>query len=441
MSQDFLERCNEKMQSLYDCCGKKVNELYAKLAEEVQSLYNHCKAQASELVAKLLEKVQLLYNDCLEKIAAIVTQVKAVIAVAAAVAKIQLTMLERRVRLLVMSYVNKVQTKVQELVGRVQSKQHEIVGRIKVRYHAMRMMWRRNQHFTFWFIPADGQNIAKTHVKKTHLKYALTAVASFLVFVTCTIGVLAHFAVQNEQQKQELAAYKQTKSEQEQTIRQLRLMAETNQKKLAALSKLEDQVRNQMEKSGAQLPPKSNASDYAGQGGPVLGSANPANIVLEQEKNIGLEADAKKVDLENLLSAIEAENYRREVTPSQWPTSGGYISSSFGGRANPFGGYGRDWHPGIDIATDYGEPVYASAAGYVQQAGWYGGYGIYARINHDYGYQTAYGHMSRVVCSAGQYVKKGEIIGYVGSTGYSTGPHLHFEVIHYGEQVDPSSLM
>lgn len=62
MSQNFLERCNEKMQSIYDCCGKKVNELYAKLAEKVQSLYNHCKAQASELVAKLLEKVQLLYN-------------------------------------------------------------------------------------------------------------------------------------------------------------------------------------------------------------------------------------------------------------------------------------------------------------------------------------------------------------------------------------------
>ena len=430
MSQNFLERCNEKMQSLYDCCGKKANELYAKLAEEVQSLYNHCKVQASELVAKLLEKI-----------AAVIAQVKAVLAVAAAVAKIQLTMLERRVRLQVMSFVNKVEAKLQEIVERIQAKKCRIVGRMKARYHALRSTWRRNQHFTFWFIPADGQNIAKTHVKKTHLKYAMTAVASFLVFVSCTIGVLAHFAVQNEQQKQELAAYKQTKSEQEQTIRQLRLMAETNQKKLAALSKLEDQVRSQMEKSGAKLPPKSNASDYAGQGGPVLGSANPANIVLEQEKNIGLEADAKKADLENLLSAIEAENYRREVTPSQWPTSGGYISSSFGGRANPFGGYGRDWHPGIDIATDYGEPIYASAAGYVQQAGWYGGYGIYARINHDYGYQTAYGHMSRVVCSAGQYVKKGEIIGYVGSTGYSTGPHLHFEVIHYGEQVDPSSLM
>lgn len=441
MSQNFLERCNEKMQSIYDYCGKKAKQLYAELLAAVQSLYNHCEVKAREFYAMLLEKVQLLYNGCLEKIAAIVAQVKAVIAVAVAVAKIQLAMVDRRVRLQVMSFVNKVQAKQQELVERIQAKKRRVVGRMKARYHALSSTWRRNQHFTFCFIPADGQNIAKTHVKKTHLKYAMTAVASFLVFVSCTIGVLAHFAAQNEQQKQELAAYKQNKSEQEQTIRQLRLMAETNQKKLAALSKLEDQVRSQMEKSGAQLPPKSNASDYAGQGGPVLGSANPANIVLEQEKNIGLEADAKKVDLENLLSAIEAENYRREVTPSQWPTSGGYISSSFGGRANPFGGYGRDWHPGIDNATDYGEPVYASAAGYVQQAGWYGGYGIYARINHDYGYQTAYGHMSRVVCRAGQYVKKGEIIGYVGSTGYSTGPHLHFEVIHYGEQVDPSSLM
>ena len=219
MSQYFLERCSKKMQSLYDYCITKASELYTKLLEEVQSLYNYCKAKANVLVAKLLEEVQLLYNDCLEKIIAFIAQVKAVIAVAAAAAKIQLSMLERRVRLQVMSIVNK-----------VQDKQRRIVRRIKARYNSLRMMWHRNQHFTFWFIPADGQNIAKTHVKKTHLKYAFTAVASFLVAVTCTIGVLAHFAVQNEQQKQELAAYKQTKSEQEQTIRQLRLMAETNQK-------------------------------------------------------------------------------------------------------------------------------------------------------------------------------------------------------------------
>lgn len=218
-------------------------------------------------------------------------------------------------------------------------------------------------------------------------------------------------------------------------------MAEKNQKQLAYLSKLEDQVRSQMEKSGAQLPPKSDASVYAGKGGASLGSASEVNVMLEQEKNISLQAKAKAEDLQKLIGAIENENYRRDATPSQWPTDGGYISSPFGGRPNPFSGYGRDWHPGIDIAVDYGTPVYASAAGYVQQAGWYGGYGKYIRLGHDFGYETAYGHMSRLAVSAGSFVKKGEVIGYVGSTGYSTGPHLHFEILKYGEQVNPSSLM
>ena len=119
----------------------------------------------------------------------------------------------------------------------------------------------------------------------------------------------------------------------------------------------------------------------------------------------------------------------------------GYVSSEFGGRTNPFDGYSRDYHPGIDIASNYGEPVYASASGYVQRAGWYGGYGKYIKISHDYGYATAYGHLSSIEISSGDYVSKGQLIGYVGSTGYSTGPHLHFEVLHYGEQVNPRRMM
>lgn len=316
-----------------------------------------------------------------------------------------------------------------------------VIERVQNKYRMWKRMWRCNQHFTFWLIPADGQHIAKTHVKKSHLKYAVTGIAAFFVTVSVTIGVLAHFAIQNEAQKQELAEYKATKQAQEQTIKELQKMAETNQKQLAYLSKLEDKVRQEMEKNGAQLPPKSDISAYAGKGGPTLGDSTPMGYMLEQEKNIHNEAKAKKADLENLISALENENYRREMTPSQWPTSGGYISSAFGGRANPFDGYSRDWHPGIDIAIDYGAPVYASAAGYVQQAGWYGGYGRYVRLSHDFGYVTAYGHMSSIEVSAGQYVQKGEIIGYVGSSGYSTGPHLHFEVIRYGEQINPSRLM
>lgn len=404
------------------------------LPKKVCSCFNNIKARLKEKVQQTVENVseyaESLQMSIAEKAAETVDDLKNKSNILAAVTKIQVKMRVRRIRLLVLGILQQLQVKYRLLAERIYN-----------RYQGLRNMWYSNQHFTFWFIPADGQYITKTHVKKTHLKYAFTAVTSFLVIVVCTIGVLAHFAMQNEAQKQELAEYKQTKSAQEQTIKELQAMAETNQKKLAALSKLEDQVRSQMEKSGAQLPPKTDASVYAGQGGVFVGEINQMNVVLEQEKNIQRQADAKKADLENLLSAIETENYRREVTPTHWPTSGGYISSSFGGRANPFDGYSRDWHPGIDIAIDYGAPVYASASGYVQQAGWYGGYGRYVRISHDYGYVTAYGHMSRIVASAGDYVKKGEIIGYVGSSGYSTGPHLHFEVIRHGVQVDPSNLM
>lgn len=397
MTESFLERCKMNAQKYYA-------QIKSTAAEKMQ--------QAREYAACYAQKAQTQAEQMLQKV-----RVQAQIV--CAVAKIQYAMLARR----------------------VQNKYQLMASRVRERVNAVRNMWAGNQHFTFWFIPADGQHIAKTHVKKTHLKYAFTAVASFLVAVVCTIGVLAHFAFQNEAQKQEIAEYKQTKTAQEQQIKELQQMAEKNQKQLAYLNKLEDQVRSQMEKNGAQLPPKSDASAYAGKGGSSLGNGSELNVMFEQEKNIKLQADAKTADLENLLSAIENENYRRDVTPSQWPTDGGYVSSSFGGRANPFSGYGRDWHPGIDIAVDYGTPVYASAAGYVQQAGWYGGYGNYIRLTHDFGYATAYGHMSRLAVRAGSFVKKGQVIGYVGSTGYSTGPHLHFEVIKNGEQVDPYSLM
>lgn len=105
-------------------------------------------------------------------------------------------------------------------------------------------------------------------------------------------------------------------------------------------------------------------------------------------------------------------------------------------RTGPIEG-GYDWHPGLDIAVDFGAPVYATAAGTIEQAGWNGGYGRYVRINHGNGYETAYGHMSGIAVAAGQKVIKGEIIGFVGSTGYSTGPHIHYEVLADGQNIDP----
>ncbi len=349
------------------------------------------------------------------------------------VARLQCAMAARRAKGKTVQFVH-------WMKQQAQSRYDAFKQKLDDKFGQLHEAWCSNQHFTFWFIPADGQNIARTHVKKTHLKYAFSGIASFLVVVSVTIGVLAHFALQNEAQKQEIAEFKATKQAQDAKIEELQKIADNNQQQLAYLSKLEDQVRTEMQKNGTTLPPKS-AIEAQGQGGPSLGDGSKVGMMMEQEKNITAQVQSRKADFENLLSTIENENYRKDVTPSLWPTSGGEVTSSFGGRRNPFGGYGGENHPGIDIGNDYGAPVYATAAGYVQQAGWYGGYGNYVRLSHDYGIMTAYGHMSRVVVSAGSYVKKGDIIGYVGSTGYSTGPHLHYEVMENGEQVNPSKYL
>ena len=388
--------------------------MLGKFVEQIKLIIHLSTQKLQSMQQCVVNKIEFAWQQLVIKVQTIL-----------AVAKLQWAM--------VMARIN---GRVQAVVQRADAYAMELSQRMNHRYAVCKKTWHANSHFTFWLIPADGSHIAKTHVKKTHLKYAFSGVAAFLVTVSVTIGVLAHFAIQNETQKQEIAEYKATKAEQERTIQELQKMAEKNQKQLAYLSQLEDKVRQEMAKNGTQLPPKSDASTFAGKGGPNMGNAGPMSHIMEQEKNIHNEAKAKKADLENLLSAIENENYRRDVTPSQWPTAGGEITSYFGGRTNPFG-YDYTWHSGIDIANYYGAPVYAAASGYVQQSGWYGGYGRYIRISHDFGIQTAYAHMSSLAVSAGTYVKKGQIIGYVGSSGYSTGPHLHFEVLKYGKQVNP----
>ena len=120
--------------------------------------------------------------------------------------------------------------------------------------------------------------------------------------------------------------------------------------------------------------------------------------------------------------------------PDRWPTEGGVISSEYGGRTDPVSG-GYEYHCGLDIAIDFGAPIYATVAGTIEQAGWNGGYGRFVRINHSNGYETAYGHMSGLAVSAGQHVAKGDIIGFAGSSGYSTGPHVHYEVMADGQYV------
>jgi murein DD-endopeptidase MepM/ murein hydrolase activator NlpD len=122
-----------------------------------------------------------------------------------------------------------------------------------------------------------------------------------------------------------------------------------------------------------------------------------------------------------------------------WPASG-RLSSGFGYRTHPISG-ARRLHAGIDIAAPQGEPIWAAADGVVVSAGVRGGYGNAVVIEHGGGFATLYAHQSRLAVGAGQQVRRGEVIGYIGSTGYSTGPHLHFEVRVNGQPRDPMNWL
>ena len=117
----------------------------------------------------------------------------------------------------------------------------------------------------------------------------------------------------------------------------------------------------------------------------------------------------------------------------------GRITSSFGARRHPILGYTR-MHSGIDFGAGYGSPIYAVGDAVVELAGWHGGHGNYVRLNHGGGYGTGYGHMSRIAVAPGTRVRAGQVIGYVGSTGLSTGPHLHYELYQNGRPVNPLSV-
>jgi len=154
--------------------------------------------------------------------------------------------------------------------------------------------------------------------------------------------------------------------------------------------------------------------------------------------------------LRGLLQGLESRlNYvRRNVetrqalaaaTPSFWPAHG-WLTGTFGGRSDPFTGE-PGFHQGIDIATDTGQPVFATADGNVESAGLAGDYGNLIVIAHEFGLSTRYGHLSRFAVFPGQHVERGAVIGYVGSTGRSTGAHLHYEILANGHPINPLQLL
>jgi len=143
--------------------------------------------------------------------------------------------------------------------------------------------------------------------------------------------------------------------------------------------------------------------------------------------------------LEYIYGEVTSKKELLDHTPSIKPCEG-YISRGFGMKRDPFTGW-MQFHQGIDFAAPRGTPVYASAHGEVTFTGWYGALGKVVKIDHGYGYGTVFGHLNSIKVYKGQQVRRGQLIGGMGSTGYSTGPHLHYEVRYRGHPTDPGRFI
>jgi len=137
---------------------------------------------------------------------------------------------------------------------------------------------------------------------------------------------------------------------------------------------------------------------------------------------------------------MESKRDAQAARPHAWPTEGGWISSRFGPRIDPFNGT-PSHHYGVDIANRHGAPILAASRGVVTFAGKMEDFGYVVDVEHGHGYKTRYAHMGSLVANLGDVVEANQLLGRIGSTGHSTGPHLHYEVRRYGELINPRSFM
>jgi len=195
------------------------------------------------------------------------------------------------------------------------------------------------------------------------------------------------------------------------------------------LAVIDTNLRKVAEVSGVSRT--SDISNDIGRGGPN----GETKISAVEDMTSALESD-----LRNIKDVFDRNQIKLASTPSGWPVRG-YITDGFGTRRNPFDGAGYEPHAGLDIATNYGSGIEATADGRVIFAGAFGGYGNIVVIDHGYGITTRYGHMSQINVRMGQYVTRGKVVGAVGSTGRSTGPHCHYEVRLHDRAVNPLSYI
>jgi len=178
---------------------------------------------------------------------------------------------------------------------------------------------------------------------------------------------------------------------------------------------------------------------------PALGGLHQPELMDVPVVQQGMaQVDERLTQMDAQLTALdymlESKRSRSDAKPHTWPTRGGWISSRFGPRIDPFTG-AQAMHYGVDIANKPGAPVLASSAGVVSFAGKMEDFGYVVDVEHGYGYQTRYAHLSGISVKIGDVVEDKQKLGRVGSTGHSTGPHIHYEVRHDGRLINPKNFL
>ena len=298
------------------------------------------------------------------------------------------------------------------------------------------------KRYKIQFIDSE-EDVTRT-VRLSLRSLRVLAVGAGAAVALLTVGaVLSIYTLMNgEMHASETAQLREANRIQQEQILQVSKKASALQQDLDSLRRAEDGLR-----AIVGAPPA--AADETVQEGTVSPTGGEQHTPTTADLSEALEMIEERLSTRRSSIDLLAETMRREfpgaasyasdsaphTTPSIWPAAG-YVSSPYGLRFN-----GTEFHQGIDIAADMGAPIVATADGVVTAAGWNGGYGNMVDVDHGGGIVTRYGHASALAVTVGQQVRRGEVIAYVGSTGRSTGPHVHYEVRVDGQPVNPAGYL
>lgn len=285
--------------------------------------------------------------------------------------------------------------------------------------------WKNPKFFTLMILPHDTSNVKKIQLNSNWFR--VFAIISIIFWVSSLFMFFNYFSLKNRVAYLEDVEKKAIKQKLE--MENLNSKIQFLETQLARLQNMDLKVREMV-----NLEVNSSGATFAG-GNSNIKSDDMAKVMLEKAENLEKEIKIREKSMSELIEYLEDRRSLFMATPSLWPARG-FITSDFGWRRDPITGV-TEFHEGIDISSPYGTKVVAAAEGVVIESGSDAGYGKVVVIDHGYGIVTRYAHLSASYVPVGKKVKKGEVIGAVGNSGKSTGPHVHYEVRIDGVPINP----